>query len=234
MQTVILAGGKGARLSPYTTVVPKPLVPVGDYPILEIIIRQLKRRGFTELIIATGHLAKLIESYFGGGRRLGVRIRYIKENRPLGTAGCLGIIKGLKKNFIVMNGDILTTLNYRKLTDFHIAKKAIATIGTTKRLIKDEYGVIKMDSGCQLDDYVEKPTHSFYISMGINVLNSKCMDYIDKGRYLTMPELFLRMKQHKERVYCYESRDFWLDIGRVEDFHIAQNEIAKDKKRFFK
>ena len=234
MQTIILAGGKGTRLNPYTSILPKPLVPVGECPILEIIIKQLRKYGVRDLIISTGHLAQLIESYFGDGKRFGVRIRYVREEKPLGTAGAIGIIKRLEKNFIVMNGDILTTLNYRKLFNFHLAKKGIAAIGITKRLIKDEYGVIKIGRALDLEDYIEKPTHAFHISMGVNVLSAGCRDYIKKGESITMPELFLRMKESKEKIYCYESRDFWLDIGMVEDFQTAQDEFNKNRRRFIR
>ena len=234
MQTVILAGGKGARLNPYTSVLPKPLVPVGEYSILEIIIKQLKKSGIDDLIVSTGHLAHLIESYFGNGKRFGVKIRYVKEDEPLGTAGAIGIIKGLKKDFIVMNGDILTTLNYKKLFNFHLKKKGMATLGMTKRLIKDEYGVIRTNAKSELTDYIEKPTHSFHVSMGVNVLNIRCKDYIKKNESIGMPELFLRIKKSGEKVYCYENKDFWLDIGSVEDFHAAQHEFAKNPKRFIK
>ena len=234
MQTVILAGGKGARLNPYTAILPKPLVPVGEYPILEIIIRQLKKCGIEDLIISTGHLAQLIESYFGDGRRLGVKIRYVKEAKPLGTAGAIGIIDGLKDNFIVMNGDILTTLNYKRLFDFHLAKKGLAAIGITRRLIKDEYGVIEVGRNSELGNYIEKPTHSFYVSMGVNVLNIRCRDYIERNESIGMPELFLRIKKDKKKVYCYENRDFWLDIGRIEDFRAAQEVFINNKHKFIK
>lgn len=234
MQAIILAGGKGTRLNPYTTILPKPLVPVGEYPILEIIIRQLKHYGIKDLIISTGHLAQLIESYFGNGKRFGVKIRYVKENKPLGTAGAIAIINDLKKDFIVMNGDILTTLDYRKLLNFHLNKKGAATIGVTKRLIKDDYGVIEIDGRLELANYIEKPVHSFCISMGINALNVRCRDYINKDEAIGMPELFLRMKKDKEKVYCYETMDFWLDIGRPDDFRTAQDEFIKNTQRFIK
>lgn len=234
MQAVILAGGKGTRLKPYTTILPKPLVPVGEYPILEIIIRQLKSHGIEDIIISIGHLPQLIESYFGDGRRFGVKIRYIPEDKPLGTAGAIGIIKGLKDNFLIMNGDVLTTLDYGKLFDYHMAKKGIGTISIIKRSIKDDYGVVIADKELELSDYIEKPTHFYHVSMGINVLSAKSVNYIKAGEHLGMPELFLRAKENKEKVYCYESKDFWLDIGRREDFQKAQDEFEKDSKRFIK
>jgi len=234
MQAVILAGGKGTRLKPYTTVLPKPLVPVGEYPILGIIIRQLKSSGIEDIIISIGHLPQLIESYFGDGKRLGVKIRYIQEKKPLGTAGAVGIIDGLEENFLIMNGDVLTTLDYKKLFNYHLDKKGIGTVSITKRSIKDDYGVVIVDKELELSDYIEKPTHFYHVSMGINVLNIKCVDYIEKDEHLGMPELFLRMKKNKKKVCCYDSKDFWLDIGRREDFHKAQDEFEKDSKRFIK
>lgn len=234
MQAVILAGGKGTRLKPYTTVLPKPLVPVGEYPILEIIIRQLKSSGIEDIIISIGHLPQLIESYFGDGKRFGVKIRYIQEAKPLGTAGAISIIGGLEENFLVMNGDILTTLDYKKLFNYHLAKKGIGTISIIKRSIRDDYGVVIANKELELTDYIEKPMHFYHVSMGINVLNIKCVDYIKKGEHLGMPELFLRMKKNKDKIYCYDSKDFWLDIGRKEDFQKAQDEFEKDSKRFIK
>ena len=234
MQAVILAGGKGTRLKPYTTVLPKPLAPVGEYPILEIIIRQLKNSGIEDIIISIGHLPQLIESYFGDGKRFGVTIRYVQEKKPLGTAGAVGIIKGLEENFLVMNGDILTTLDYKKLFNYHLAKKGAGTISIIKRSIKDDYGVVIANEELELSDFIEKPTHFYHVSMGINVLNVKCVDYIKKDEHLGMPELFLRMKKNEEKVYCYDSKDFWLDIGRKEDFQKAQDEFEKDSSRFIK
>jgi len=232
MQAVILAGGKGTRLSPYTTVLPKPLVPVGEYPVLEILIRQLKKHGIKELIISTGHLAQLIEAYFGNGKKFGVDIRYVREVKPLNTAGAIGIIDGLKDNFIVMNGDILTTLDYKKLFQYHIRKKSIATIGTIKRPVKDDYGVIITDKKLELKNYIEKPTHIYRVSLGVYVLNAQCLEYIKKGEAISMPELFLKMKKHKEKIQCYNSKDYWLDIGNLEDFKKAQEEFKKNKRRF--
>jgi NDP-sugar pyrophosphorylase family protein len=235
MQAVILAGGKGTRLNPYTAVLPKPLVPVGDYPILEIIIKQLKFYGISELIISTGHLAELIEAYFRDGRRWGIKIRYVREDKPLNTAGALGIINSLDDNFLVMNGDILTTLNYKELFKFHLSMNGIATVAIIKRRIKDNYGVIQIDDeNCRLTDYIEKPVHSYFVSMGINILNLRCKDYINKNESIGMPELFLRMMKNKEKICCYKSKDYWLDIGRIEDYNVAQDIFLNKRNRFFK
>lgn len=232
MQAVILAGGKGTRLKPYTTVFPKPLVPVGDLPILEIIIRQLKKYGFGEIIISTGHLAELIEAYFGNGSRWGVDIEYVREYTPLNTAGAMGLIDNLHDNFLVMNGDILTTFNYSQFFNFHIEKKGIATISLHKREAKMDYGVIEMTAEFQLNKYIEKPSYQFLVSMGINVMNARCKEYIGKNESIGLPDLMMRMKKEGEKIYCYPSDCYWLDIGRVEDYQIAQDEFEQNKNKF--
>lgn len=231
MQAVILAGGKGTRLGPYTVVLPKPLVPVGDFPVLEIVIRQLKKNGFREIIISTGHLAELIQAYFGNGQRWGVHISYVREDIPLNTAGALGLIENLDEDFLVMNGDILTTLDYSSLFRFHLEKGGIATIGVHRREAKMDYGVITMTPELQLDNYIEKPSYPLLVSMGVNVLNSRCRDYIKKGESIGMPDLMLRMKNQNEGVFCYLSDCYWLDIGRIEDYQIAQDEFERERER---
>lgn len=232
MQAIILAGGKGTRLSPYTTVLPKPLVPVGEYPILEIIIRQLKACSIKDVIISTGHLAELIEAYFADGRRWGIKIRYIREEEPLGTAGAIKNINGLENDFIVMNGDILTNMNYKELYKFHIDHKGISTIAVTKREVTIDFGVIELSDESKLVNYIEKPKHFHYVSMGINVLNKRCKKYISAGESIGMPEFILRMKSNNEDIYCYKCDSYWLDIGRINDFQKAQEEFIRNKKKF--
>ena len=232
MQVVILAGGRGTRLKPYTMVIPKPLVPVGDFPILDIIIRQLKHYKINEIIISTGHLAELLEAYFKEGERWRVKIRYVREDKALGTAGAIKNISGLEDNFIVMNGDILTDLNYRNLYNFHLKHKAIATIATIKREIFTDFGVLKINRDFKLISYTEKPKRFDYVSIGINVLNKRCKRYISKGESIGIPELVHRMQSKNENIYCYKSDSYWLDIGRIEDFQKAQEEFGKSKKKF--
>jgi NDP-sugar pyrophosphorylase family protein len=232
MQAVILAGGKGTRLKPYTTLFPKPLAPVGDFPILEIIIRQLKKYGFNEITISTGHLAELIEAYFGNGSRWSVDIEYVREYTPLNTAGALGLIDNLDDNFLVMNGDILTTLDYSKFFNFHLEKKGLATISLHKREAKIDYGVIEVTPEFQLNNYIEKPSYSFLVSMGINAMNIRCKEYIAKNESIGLPDLMMRMKKEGEKIYCYPSECYWLDIGRVEDYQVAQDKFEQYKDRF--
>jgi NDP-sugar pyrophosphorylase family protein len=232
MQAVLLAGGKGTRLRPYTTSFPKPLVPIGDYPIIEVIIRQLSRAGIEEIIISTGHLAGLIEAYCGDGRRWGVRIRYVREEQPLNTAGCLKLIDGLGNNFLVMNGDLLTTLDYQWLIRQHLEKDAAATVAVHNRQSTIDFGVVQTDKEGFLDQYIEKPVYSFLVSMGINVLTKPVLDLIATGEAIGMPDLLLRIKDKKKRVFCVKPDCSWLDIGRPDDYEKAQETFAANEGAF--
>lgn len=232
MQAILLAGGKGTRLMPYTATFPKPLVPLGERPILEIVIRQLKKAGFDDIIISTGHLAGLIEAYFGDGRKLGVDIRYVHEEKPLNTAGALALIDGLEEDFLVMNGDILTTLDYGKMVKFHRERKAAATIGVFERIQKIDYGVITVDRDSLLKDYVEKPTMPFLVSMGVNVLSRRAASHIRKGEAIGMPDLMLRLVKKGESVCCFRERCEWLDIGRPDDYELAQKEMQEHPDKY--
>ncbi|MBN3040114.1 MAG: nucleotidyltransferase family protein [Candidatus Omnitrophica bacterium] len=232
MQAVILAGGKGTRLRPYTMYIPKPLLPVNEYPILDIILRQLKHYRVSEVVISTGHLAELIQAYCGRGKRWGLKIRYVKEEKALGTAGAIKNIKGLEDNFIVMNGDILTDLDYRHLFDFHLKNKAAMTLATIKRVEASDFGVLNFDKQFKLTGLVEKPKRYEYISIGINVLSKKCRKYIAKDESLGIPDLVSRM-QKKEDIFCCETDAYWLDIGKVGDYKVAQEEFQKNKAKVF-
>lgn len=231
-QAVILAGGKGTRLKPYTTVLPKPLVPVGDEPILEIILRQLRAARFNDIIISTGHLAELIEAYFGNGKKWGLSIRYVRENKPLSTAGALSLIDGLDRHFLVMNGDILCTMDYRKLAAFHLSRKAVATVSIFRQNIPIDYGVVFPDRNGHLDHLEEKPVLKHFVSMGINMLSHHAISFIPKGKPLGMPDLLTTMNSAKERVTCYEHTGKWFDIGRVQDYQTALDYFDKNVARF--
>lgn len=233
MQAVILAGGKGTRLRPYTVTMPKPLVPVGDLPILEIVIRQLKHYKIDEIIVSIGHSAELIEAYFKDGKKWGVKIRYVREDKPLGTAGAIKNISHLDDNFIVMNGDVLTDINYIKLFNFHLKHKGAATLSVIKREVLIDFGVIKIGRNFELSDYIEKPRHFNYVSMGIYALNKGCKNYIARGECIDIPDLVLRMKSKDKKIFCYEPACYWLDIGRIEDFQEAQEQFVKNKRKFF-
>ena len=233
MKAVILAGGKGSRLAPYTTVLPKPLMPIVDTPILEIVLKQLKTSGIDDVVIAVGHLASLIKTYFGDGSELGIRIEYAHEPAPLGTAGPLANIDSLSETFLVMNGDILTDLDYAKLIEHHRASRAIMTIATHKRTVKIDFGVLETVDGA-VDKYVEKPTLDYVVSMGIYVMEPAVRDHIRKGEYLDLPDLVRLLIAKGERVEAYPFDGRWLDIGRQEDFNEAQVRFEEHRDHFLK
>lgn len=232
LQAVILAGGKGTRLRPYTTSLPKPLVPVGDRPILEILLIQLARQGFRDVVLSTGHLAELIRAYCGNGGKWGLRIRYSHEDRPLSTAGALRGIRSLAPHFLVVNGDILTDLDYRALFRFHLKNSAAATLGVVGRESRVDYGVIKLGPKSTLGDYIEKPSLPYLVSMGVNVFDRRAMRLIRPGEALGLPDFILRLKKMGKTVICRKHPGHWLDIGRPEDYQAAQELFTSAPRRF--
>ncbi|MFI5363275.1 MAG: sugar phosphate nucleotidyltransferase [Elusimicrobiota bacterium] len=230
-QAVILAGGKGTRLRPFTATLPKPLVPVGDYPIIEVVLRQLKHFGFTDIIISTGHLAELIQAYCGDGRRWGVKIRYVREDKPLGTSGALKLIRGLQPRFLTINGDLLTTLDFGKLYEYHKANGADAAIAVCERSSKIDFGVIELDTQNRLRTYTEKPSQNYLISMGVNIFDRRVLRHIKSGEALGIPELMLRIKAAGGKVVGFRNKADWLDIGRPEDYESVQDLFATPRGR---
>lgn len=232
MKVVILAGGKGRRLYPYTVVLPKPLMPIGDFPILEVILRQLKNSHLVDVTLAVGHLGNLIQTYFADGSKWGVKIKYSFEEEPLGTVGPLTRLKDLSQTFMVMNGDLLTTLNYLDLIEHHKKQKAVATVAAQKRSVDVDFGVIQKDKDERMAKYIEKPRLSYLVSMGIYIFEPEILDFIPKGEKFDFPDLMQLLLKKDEKVALYESSDFWLDIGRPDDYQKAVEEFEKNKKRF--
>ena len=232
MDAIILAGGKGRRLAPYTTIFPKPLMPIGDVPILDVVLRQLKSHGFTKVIMAVGYLAELLETYFGNGRKYGIDIQYSRESKPLGTAGPLSLIENLTSPFLVMNGDILTTLNYSTLINYHKEKGAIATIAMHQRTVDVDFGVIELNTDSEITNYIEKPNLKYLVSMGIYIFETKVLSYIKPNEKLDFPDLVKKLLKNNEMVIGYPSNDYWLDIGRHDDYERAINEFEKNKQKF--
>ena len=234
MKAVILAGGKGARLEPYTTVFPKPLVPIGHRPILDIIIRQLVYNGFRDIVLNVGHLSELIRAYFQNGINdlENVNLSYHKESEPTGTAGSLRTIQGMSETFLVMNGDILTTMDYTKLITYHREKGGILTISMHKKRNKVGLGVIETDNNDCLTSYEEKPETEYKVSMGVYVYEPEALEYIDPDVYLDFPHLVTRLLESGEKVVGYPCSDFWLDIGNHEDYVKAQKVFEESKYDF--
>jgi NDP-mannose synthase len=232
MKAVILAGGQGTRLRPYTTILPKPLVPIGDRPILELIIRQLAAAGFTEINLSVGHLGELIRAYFEQGSQTpdGIEISYVWEDEPLGTAGALKLIEPPTEPFLVMNGDILTTLDYGELMRFHSEREAALTIATHKRDVKLQLGVTEGD-GIVVTDYVEKPTLHYEVSMGIYVYSPSTLATIPDGHF-DFPEVVLALIEAGKHVCKYRFLGEWFDIGTPGDLERATAEYESDPGQF--
>ena len=234
MRAVILAGGRGTRLAPYTTIFPKPLVPIGDRPIIEIIIRQLVFHGFKEILLSVGYLGELIEAYFQNGHRNipGLALEYYRETQPLGTAGSLAMIPGLDETFLVMNGDVLTTLDYQALVDFHKRSEATLTVAMHRKEVRIDLGVLETNAAGELTTYHEKPVYNFDVSMGIYIYEPRALRYIRKGDYFDFPDLVNRLIEKGEKVVGFHSQDYWLDIGRREDYELAQQEFQSGAAKF--
>lgn len=232
MRAVILAGGRGTRLAPYTITFPKPLMPIGDVPILEVIIRQLKHYGIGDIVMAVGHLAELLMAYFGDGGRFGVNIGYSRETEPLGTAGPLALIPDLDDTFMVMNGDVLTTLDYAALAAHHRGSGAAATIASHQRDARIDLGVIQTDAAGRIVDYIEKPTYHYLVSMGIYVFEPTVLRHIAPGQRLDFPDLVLRLLAAGEKVQSHSFDGYWLDIGRPDDYGQASAEFERLRSQF--
>lgn len=231
MKAIILAGGKGTRLAPYTTVFPKPLMPIDGMPILEVIVRQLAHFHIGNIIFAVSEQSEcLLTAYFGDGSKYGVNISYSKEKNPLGTVGALSLISDLPETFLVMNGDVLTTINYQKLIQYHYQKRGIVTIAMSQKKIKLELGMIEFNRRHQITKYIEKPTIPYSVSMGIYIFEKKVLEWIPH-QYFDFPELIQKLILLGKKVVCYPSKDFWLDIGRHEDYGEAQEIFQKMKKK---
>lgn len=232
MKAVILAGGRGTRLAPYTDILPKPLVPVGDIPIVEIVIRQLIRHGFTDICLSVGHRAELIQTYVeqSGSKFRDANISFYREAEPLGTAGALALLPGLTETFLVVNGDILTTLDYHKLMDFHSSNGAQLTIATRMKEVRIDLGVIEA-AGTEVRNYIEKPVLTYQVSMGVYVYEPTVLPLIEKGRYLDFPDLVTILLRLGRPVAGYPASDYWLDIGRPEDYARAVSEFEGMRTR---
>jgi len=228
MKALILAGGKGRRLQPYTTTIPKPLMPIGDKAILEIVVQQLKEHGFSDIIMSIGHLGELIMAFFGDGSKYDVNIEYTKEDKPLGTAGPLSLIRDdVKEPFLMMNGDVLTNINYQELMEYHQEKGGIATVALNKRVVNIDFGVTEIDDENRIVGYKEKPVINYLVSMGVYIFNPEVLDYVEDDTYFDLPDLINRLISNGETVNGYVFSGYWLDIGRHDDYERANQEFEE-------
>jgi NDP-sugar pyrophosphorylase family protein len=233
MRAVILAGGRGTRLRPYTATLPKPLVPVGDRSILDIVLAQLRRAGVTRVTMAVNHLAHLIMAYFGDGSRWGLEIDYSREEKPLSTIAPLKLIKDLPETFFVMNGDVLTDLDLNRLYEHHRANDADITVATFERDARVDFGVLRTDASHRVVGFEEKPVYHFSVSMGVYVMSRRLLDIVPADRPFGFDHLMLACIAQKRRAITYPHGGYWLDIGRPDDYEEANEKIGDLLKRLF-
>lgn len=227
MKAVILAGGEGKRLLPHTIRLPKPMVPIGTRPILEIVVDRLRRAGIGELILATGYLHDVIHDHFGDGERLGVRIEYSKEDTPLGTAGPLDLLRDrLDSTFLVMNGDILTDLDFHRLVRHHHNRRNTATVVMVCKTEAVDFGVIRLDADDRLIGWAEKPAAKYLVSAGIHLLEPSVLAHVPRRACFTIPELMLTLRDHGLAVRGFLHEGYWQDIGRPHDYEQACRDLA--------
>ncbi len=233
-RAIILAGGKGTRLRPYTVVLPKPLMPIGDYPIVEVIIRQLIQHGFTHITMAVNHQAEIIQAFFGNGDKWGIKIDYSLEDKPLSTMAPLKLIKDLPEDFLVMNGDILTDLNFGDFYDNHIANKNIFTISSYQREVKSEFGVLDVDDTDTLTGFREKPVLIYDVSMGIYMVSKEAVEYIPENIFYGFDHLMLDLIKDEKKAKVKKFKGYWLDIGRPDDYEVAIDMFRNSPAQFLK
>lgn len=231
---VILSGGRGTRLLPYTTSLPKPLMPVGDFPILEILLRQLAQQGFRNVTLAVGHLAGLIQAYFKNGQDWDIDISYSYETTPLGTAGPIARVPPSSESTLVLNGDLLTTLDFTSIVRFHRESGATATIGTKRRTEKVDFGVIEASADGEIVGFREKPSLDYLVSMGIYVFSPEVREFIPRDERFDFPELVQVLLANRKTVLSFESKAYWMDIGRPDDYKQANEDFPAMEGQFLR
>lgn len=226
-RAVILAGGRGSRLSPHTDQTPKPLVKLGEIPILEIIIRQLQRFGITDITLAVGYLAERIEAYFHDGHAFGVSLGYSVESEPLGTAGPLSLIDYPDHRFLVVNSDVLTNLDISLMLAEHLARGAVCTLASRVHEIAVPFGVVEFSPAQELIRYEEKPVYQCHVSLGIYIFEPRVLYYLKKGEHLDQPELMNRLTAAGETVNCFNFNGYWQDIGNPANHAVCEADVEK-------
>jgi len=223
-RVVLMVGGLGTRLKPLTNTVPKPMLHVGGKPILETIISKFASYGFVNIVLCVNYKSDIIKEYFGDGSRFGVNIEYVLEEKRMGTAGALSLLtEKPTEPFFVMNGDLLTNVNFEHLLNFHLENSAIATMCVREYDFQVPFGVVELDNG-KIKSIKEKPTHSFFVSAGIYMLSPSVLPLIPKDEFYDMPTLFDKMIELEQELVSFPIREYWLDIGRIEEFEKANSE----------
>jgi NDP-mannose synthase len=232
LRAVVLAGGRGRRLAPFTAVFPKPLAPIGDVPIIDIVLRQLRWHGVQQAVISVGYLGGLIEAYFATrGGIPGLEISYLRENAPLGTAGALGMLRDLDEDVLVVNGDVLSDFNYSDLIAFHQERRPALSIAVHHREVMIDLGVVDFADGGVVTGFREKPRIEYHCSMGINIYSPRAIQAIAPGESLDFPDLALRLMNEGEPVLAYTTDCYWMDIGRRDDYDRALEEFPEMRDR---
>ena len=231
-RAVLLAGGKGTRLRPYTIVLPKPLMPIGEFPILEVIIRQLVKHGFDHVTLAVNHQAEIIRAFFQDGSRWGIKVDYSLEDKPLSTMAPLSLINDLPENFLVMNGDVLTDLSYSNFYEDHVSRNNIFTISSHRREQKIDYGVLSVDDSGRMSGFSEKPVTKYLVSMGVYMVSRRVLDFIPSGLSYGFDNLMIDLLSAGNPPYVQEFAGYWLDIGRPDDYAQAIDEFDQMRQRF--
>lgn len=230
-RAVLLAGGKGSRLRPYTVVLPKPLMPIGEFPVVEVLIRQLARHGFGRITLAVNHQAEIIRAFFGDGEKWGVRIDYSLEPAPLSTIGPLRLIPDLPESFLLLNGDILTDLDFSAFFDRHLEGTADFTIAAHRRVHRIDYGVLHVDSESRLCGFEEKPAAGYLVSMGVYAVRRRILEFVPSGQPYGFDHLMLDLLKNGRPVRVETHEGLWLDIGRPDDYALAIDAFEQHRHR---
>lgn len=229
-RAVVLAGGQGSRLRPYTVVLPKPLMPIGEYPILEVILRQLAAQGFDHVTLAVNYQAEIVRAFCGDGSRWGMKVDYSLETIPLSTIAPLRLITDLPENFLLMNGDVLTDLSMRNLYEEHVGEKRHFTIAAAQRTNVVDYGVLHAQEN-YLTGFEEKPKFGYLVSMGVYIMNRSLLEHVPAGQKYGFDNLMTDMLACQKPVYVHRHPGYWLDIGRVDDYMRAVDEFEQRRKQ---
>jgi NDP-mannose synthase len=227
MKAVILAGGRGTRLLPHTADMPKPLVPIGGKPVLELVLAYLRRQGVTDAVLSTGHLGEMIRTVFQDGSRFGLRLEYSQEDTALGTAGPLDLIRDrLTETFLVVNGDVLTDLDLARFRASHETAANAATVALCERTVTVDFGVVRLEPVDRVTAWDEKPVLTHTVSMGLYLVEPAVLRHVPRRRFLDIPDLVRALIQSGSRVGGYRHEGYWLDIGRLDDYARANREAA--------